>query len=162
MPGQLTFTRGPSLVRIQKILDLVAEQPRNVLALSLALPMSKRWVIEYLKHLHSEEKIHVLRWDKEVQEREKRHAIEVWAFGPGQDAPRPPADTKQARSVRAWERIKADEDRHDLIKAKRRVRRRIKARRPDIAASWITAVVSNEGVATMGDVAANETFVRAA
>ena len=137
MAGKLTFTKPASLLRIQRILAMLERQPMNVLAIAAALPISKRWAHEYIKHMHATGQIHILRWDKEVAERKKRHAIEVWTFGPGKDAPRPAADGHGMRSKRAWQSLKADEDRHELWNAKRRVRRRIKAKRPDAAAAWI-------------------------
>lgn len=143
MSSKLTFTKPASARRIDKILAMLQQQPMNVWAIAAALPISKRWAHEYLKHLHTERRIHVLRWDKEVAERAKRHAIEVWTFGPGEDAPRPEADGRKLRAKRAWQRVKADEDRHELVNAKRRVRRRIKAKRPDAAAAWITPAANN-------------------
>ena len=141
--ARMTFTKTASKLRLQRILDMLQVQPTNVLGVAAALPMSKRWVYEYLKHLHANKQIHILRWDKDIEERAKRHAIEVWAFGSGKDAVRPPPDGKAVRSKRAWKSLKADEDRHELANAKRRVRRRIKAKKPDIAASWITPAANS-------------------
>ncbi len=121
---------------------MLEAEPTNAHALARALPMSKRWAHEYLKHLHSLKQIHIARWDKEIGEREKRHAIEVWAAGAGEDAPRPPADGSNARYKRAWNAVKADEERHDRLKATRRVRRRIKSGKPEIASAWISNVFS--------------------
>ena len=135
--AKLTFTKQASQLRIARIEALLAQSPMNAHQLAQALPLSKRWVLEYLEHLRSQERVHVLRWDKDIEERAKRHAIEVWTLGPGADAPRPAADGLRVRRRRAWESLKADEDRHELVNAKRRVRRRIAKGRPDVAASWI-------------------------
>jgi len=138
--AKLTFTKAASQVRIARIEALLSQSPMNVHQLAQALPLSKRWVLEYLAHLHDLKRVHVLRWDKDIEERAKRHAIEVWAFGPGVDAPRPAADGLKVRRRRAWESLKADEDRHERVTAMRRVRRRIAKARPDIAAAWITPI----------------------
>lgn len=143
--ARMTFTKPASALRLQRILAMLERQPMNVLAIAAALPISKRWALEYIQHLHDSKQIHIARWDKDIEERAKRHAIEVWAFGPGKDAVRPPPDGKEVRSRRAWQSLKSDEDRHELVLAKRRVRRRIRAKRPDVAAAWITpAANSNE------------------
>ena len=134
----MSFTKPASQLRIQRILAMLERQPMNALAIAAALPMSKRWAVEYIKHLHANGQIHIGSWEKQVAERKKRHAIEMWTLGPGEDAPRPPPDGHHERSQRAWENLKADEDRHERWNAKRRVRRRIKAMRPDVAAAWIT------------------------
>lgn len=142
--AKLQFTRPAALARMQRIELLLSQQPMNAHQLAQALPLSKRWVLEYLQHLRGLQRVHITRWDKEIAERKKRHAIEVWTLGAGEDAPRPEADGLKVRRRRAWEAVKADEDRHELINAKRRVRRRIKAKRPDVAAAWITPAANSE------------------
>jgi hypothetical protein len=143
MGGKLTFTQTPARLRIERIKAMLEREPMNVLAIAAALPISKRWALEYIKHMHATKQIHILRWDKEVEERAKRHAIEIWTLGPGEDAPRPEPDGRAVRSKRAWESLKADEDRHELWNAKRRVRRRIKSKRLEPAAAWITSAANN-------------------
>lgn len=144
MGCKMTFSTTLSLMRIKRILDMLSAKPTNVLAIAAALPISKRWAHKYLKHMHANGQIHITRWDKEVAERAKRHAIEIWAAGPGEDAPRPEPDGHLDRSRRAWKRLRADQDRLERVNARRRVKRRIKAKRPDIAAAWITPAANSE------------------
>jgi hypothetical protein len=135
--ARLTFTKPASLAKLQRIRDMLAARPMNVHEIADALPISKRWAIDYVLHLHDCQEIHVLRWDKEIEARAKRHAVEVWTLGPGVDAPRPEPDGHRTRAKRAWESLKADPERHMVTLAKRRARRRLKNLRPDPAAAWL-------------------------
>ncbi len=135
--ARLTFTMPASLAKLQRIRDMLAVRPMNVHEIAQALPISKRWAIVYVAHLHDADEIHVLRWDKHIEAREKRHATEVWTLGPGEDAPRPAADGHEVRARRAWKSLKEDPERHMVTLAKRRTRRRLKNLRPDPAAAWL-------------------------
>ena len=135
--ARLTFTKPAALTKLQRIRDMLATRPMNVHEIAQALPISKRWALAYVAHLHENQQIHVLRWDKEIEARAKRHATEVWMLGPGIDAPRPAPDGHTTRAKRAWESLKADPERHMVTLAKRRVRRRLRKLRPDPAAAWL-------------------------
>lgn len=138
MSNRMTFTKPAALAKIERILTLL-EQPMTAHALSLAVPISKRWAHEYLRHLHAEGRIYIKAWARDIAERERMYPREVWVAGAGVDAPRPPALTLMERKKRAWDRIKADEDRHERILARRRVMKVLKRPRPDPAAAWIGA-----------------------
>lgn len=140
--ARLTFTKPAALAKLQRIRDMLAKQPMNVHEIAQALPISKRWALEYVAHLHDAKQVHVLRWDKHIEARAKRHATEVWTFGPGEDAPKPKADDRKVRHRRAWNALKTDPERHMVNLAKRRVRRRLKNLRPDQAAAWLYGVAA--------------------
>lgn len=147
--AKLTFTKPAALAKLQRIRDMLAERPMNVHEIAQALPISKRWALEYVAHLHDAQQIHVLRWDKHIEARAKRHATEVWTFGPGVDAPKPPADDRKVRMRRAWDSLKSDPERHMVTLAKRRTRRRMRHLRPDPAAAWMFAPKNQEQRVTL-------------
>lgn len=124
--NKMNFTKPAALTKITKIRHLLSLRAMNAHELAEALPLSKRWVIEYMKHLHSTEQAHILRWDKHISARKKRHAIDVWALGPGVDAPRPRPDTPTERRKREWKRIKDDVERHISINQRRATLRHLK------------------------------------
>lgn len=136
MSPQMTFTKPAALAKIDRILKLLAK-PMTAHALAQALPLSKRWVNEYLKHLHANGRVHISDWVREIKERERMYPREIWLAGKGVDAPRPPALNLDERKKRAWQRVKANEDKHDRLLARRRVMNRIKKRRVEPAAAWI-------------------------
>ena len=135
--AKLTFTKPAALAKLQRMREMLAQRPMNVHQIAQSLPISKRWALEYLMHLQNCEEIHVLRWHKHVENREKRHAIEVWTLGPGKDAPKPAPDGKNVRYQRAWDSLKSDPERHMVTLAKRRTRRRLRNLSPDPAAAWM-------------------------
>ena len=139
MNAQMTFTKPAALAKIDRILKLLAK-PMTAHALAQALPLSKRWVGEYLKHLHANGRVHIIDWVREIKECERMYPREIWLAGEGVDAPRPPALNLDERKKRAWARLKQDDDRIDRHRARRRVLTRLKQRRPDMAASWIVGV----------------------
>lgn len=136
MNHKMTFTKPSALAKVARILELL-KQPMTAHALAKALPLSKRWVHAYLWHLHAEQRVHVTAWVREIDERERMYPREVWLVGEGVDAPRPPALNPDERKKRAWARLKADEEKHARLVAKRRVMNRIKKRRPEPAVAWI-------------------------
>lgn len=136
MNNKMTFTKHSALAKIDRILELL-KQPMSAHALAKALPLSKRWVHAYLKHLHANGRIHITTWVRDIAERKGMYPRELWLAGEGVDAPRPPALNLEERKKRAWARLKADEEKHARLVARRRVMDRIKKRRPEPAVAWI-------------------------
>lgn len=138
MTNLMTFTKPAALGKINRILKLI-ESPMTAHALALAVPISKRWANEYLRHLHAEGRAHITTWVRDIEECERMYPRPVWLVGAGIDAPRLPALTLEERKKRAWQRIKENEDKHDRLKARRRLIKVLKRPRPDPAAAWIGA-----------------------
>lgn len=139
MTHKMAFNKPASLAKINRIL-LLLQQPMTAHALALAVPMSKRWVHEYLRHLHDCKRIHIKDWARDIAERKGMYPRELWLAGEGVDAPRPPALTLEERTKRAWKRLKDDEEKHATVLAKRRVMRRIARLKPDPASAWIRPI----------------------
>lgn len=134
----MTFKSPESKAKIDTILALLRVVPLHSHDLAELIPMSRRWTLEYLKYLHTRRRIYIMRWDKEIVQREKRHAVPVYAPGRKPDAEKPEADDKLVRYSRAWDRLKNDPERHMVTLAKRRTRRRLKNLRADPAAAWMS------------------------
>ena len=135
--ADMTFKSHEAKAKIDTILALLRAVPLNSHDLAELIPMSRRWTLAYIKHLHTRRRIYVLRWDKEIAQREKRHAVPVYAPGRKPDAPKPEPDGKHVRYQRAWHSLKSDPERHMVTLAKRRTRRRLRNLRPDPAAAWM-------------------------
>lgn len=134
--ADMTFKSPEAKAKIDTILGLLRAVPLNSHDLAELIPMSRRWTLAYLNHLHTRRRIYIVRWDKEIAQREKRHAVPVYAPGRKPDAVKPEPDGKTMRYERAWSAIKNDPERHMVTLAKRRTRRRLKSLRPDPAAAW--------------------------
>jgi len=135
--AEMKFTKTEAKRKIDLILSLLRVVPMHTHDLAELIPMSRRWTLTYVKHLHQNRRIYILRWEKHIAQRAKRHAVPVYAPGRRPDAPKPEADTDEVVYQRAWNRLKSDPDRHGDLLAKRRVRRRLRNLRPDPAAAWI-------------------------
>ena len=142
--ADMTFKSPESKAKIDTILALLRAVPLNSHDLAELIPMSRRWTLAYLNHLHTRRRIYIVRWEKEIAQRAKRHAVPVYAPGRKPDAPKPEADSKTARYKRAWDRLKTDPERHMVTLAKRRTRRRLKNLRPDPAAAWMFSPKNQE------------------
>lgn len=147
--ADMTFKSPEAKAKIATILALLRTVPLNSHDLAEMIPMSRRWTLAYLKHLHTRRRVYILRWDKEIEQREKRHAVPVYAPGRKPDAERPAPDGKTVRYQRAWDRLKNDPDRHGDLLAKRRVRRRLRNPTPDPAAAWMFAPKNQEQRVTL-------------
>lgn len=134
--ADMTFKSPEAKAKIDTIFALLRAVPLIAHDLAELIPMSKRWTQAYLNHLHTRRRIYIVRWDKEIAQREKRHAVPVYAPGRKPDAPKPEADGKTMRYQRAWDSLKNDPERHMVTLAKRRTRRRLQNLRPDPAAAW--------------------------
>ena len=136
--ADMTFKSPTAKAKIVEIMAILHAVPLIAHDLAELIPMSKRWTQEYLNHLHARRRIYILRWDKEIAQREKRHAVPVYAPGRKPDAPKPEADAREVLYRRAWDALKSDPERHMVTLAKRRTRRRLRNLRPDPAAAWMS------------------------
>lgn len=139
----MTFRNRTSAARIERIVELLAERPRHTHELAVALPLSKRNVTVYLNHLHGQGRVHITRWVRDIDERDRMYPRPVYALGAGNDAPKPKPLNAHQRNARAWKRIKVDPERYvDHLLSKRKYRADQRGPRCDIAASWITGVTA--------------------
>lgn len=146
--GTLNFSKKSSNLKLNRIQAILSIRPMNIHEISRALPLSKRWSLEYIRHLHNTKQIHILRWDKHIEDRTKRHAIEVWTIGDGEDAIRPKADGQKARSKRAWDLRKVDPEKYINDLNKRRLRQMLAKPKPDKAAAWVFAPTTKQASAS--------------
>ena len=136
--NKMAFVRPAALRKIERILDLL-RKPMTVHDLAEAIPLSKRNTLEYLNHLKAGGQIHVAKWVRDIQQSGRMYPRPAYLVGDKPDAERPGPLTEAQRKVRAWERIKADPERHyEHSLRKRRYRADRRGPRRDIAANWIT------------------------
>lgn len=134
----MTYTRPAAIAKIDRIMAMLKQRPRTVFDVAEALPMSKRHAQSYLNHLMAERRIHIKRWVRHIDQRDRMYPRPVYAAGEGVDAEPPAPLTPRERRARAWAVIKADPERHlDYLQRKRVARTDAKGPRADRAAAWM-------------------------
>jgi hypothetical protein len=134
--ARLTFETTPSLRKIERILDLLKFRDYSVLELAPLIPITDRWLVDYLNHIKSNNQIHICGYMPEV-EGIRRYPRPVYRLGPGVDAPRPAPLTDKQRKLRRKRRMKRDDDYFFIERSKTRLRKFIP--KPDKAAAWLFA-----------------------
>jgi len=126
---QNTFTRTPSIKRIERIRQALKLREMTTEEIADAVFINREYARQYVKHLHQTFQIHICGY-REVTRTHTWH-LKVYAWGAGADAPPPkkPTDAERSRERRKDEEFKVREA------AKARAKR-IMPRR-DWSASWI-------------------------
>jgi len=121
--------------RIRLIMSALAACPlcAHDLAPKVFLCYAQAW--RYLKELHDLGQVHIAKWALRRTESRVYH-VACYAAGPGRDAKQPPRLTSAQRQARSRAKIRADDDRYDLFKAKNRASKRKPARDPLVAAMF--------------------------
>ena len=86
----------------------------------------------YLVRMHIDGAVRIARWTVQATGRETR--LPAYRAGAGRDAPRPAVLTSTQRQIKHMARVRRDEDRYELHKARNRARKLKKVRDPLVAA----------------------------
>lgn len=132
----LSFNTAPTLRKIERILDLLKYRDYSVLELAPLIPITDRWLVDYLNHLKTNNQIHICGYMPEV-EGIRRYPRPVYRLGPGVDAPRPAPLTDKQRKLRRKQKMKRDIEYFFIERGKNRLRK-FKPK-PDKAAAWLFA-----------------------
>lgn len=132
----LSFNTAPTLRKIERILDLLKYRDYSVLELAPLVPITDRWLVDYLNHLKTNNQIHICGYMPEV-EGIRRYPRPVYRLGPGVDAPRPVPLTEKQRKLRRKQKMKRDIEYFFIERGKNRLRK-FKPK-PDKAAAWLFA-----------------------
>jgi hypothetical protein len=123
MVGIHTFSTPKAKAKIDRIVTELEKMPMTRDELQCLLAVAKPTMRRYLTHLRDEPKrIYVKRWRSSGSGR----FSPIYAAGNLPDAPEPIGMSRRERNVLQWQRIKADRDRHDRMKAAARVNGAIK------------------------------------
>lgn len=134
----MKFTRRATLARIERIQQLLRQQPSTIQEIADAVHISKRYATEYVSYLREQGKLHICDY-----RREPRDCYQVYkpllAWGPGADAPHPDRSSR-VRQAEHRAKIADDPVRKEIELAKRRA----KAIKPhmDWTSAWIPRAAS--------------------
>lgn len=136
--NNMAFVRPAAQRKIERLMALLAK-PMTIHEIAEALPLSKRNAQEYVNHLIERRQVRIARWTRDIEQSGRMYPRPMYQLGDKPGAPKPEPLTEAQRKVRAWERVKADPERHyQHTLRKRRERADRLGPRRDIAANWIT------------------------
>lgn len=140
----MTFTRKPALDRLDRIVALLRERPMHKHDLADAIGTSTDTVMKYVRHLHSQRRVYVIRWVRRAKQRDMnyRRLIRVWAAGDKDDQPMPPPIPRTVHYKRNWEMIKANPEVYQRRLDNRRRRDALKKRKPQTPMEWLQSSLS--------------------
>ena len=110
----MTFKNKAALIKMEKIRALLQGAPMTLPALSLAVHCHQRSIYRYLEALDDE--IHIADWSRIGN----NYPVPVFAYGPGEDAPRPQPKKKLSNKAKrkAIARQATDQERDMIAEAK--------------------------------------------
>jgi len=135
----ITLERSPSEAKIAKLLAALAGKPQTKPEIAQLLHVSVATAERYINVLHERGDIHIARWTREPVAGMTGRPRQVYAAGPGNDAKRLPALTKQQINGRHYRNMKQEPARYVayLAQAKHRSANKRFKPHPDVAAAWV-------------------------
>lgn len=134
--SSLKFSTKSTTRKINRIFEILNTGDYTAQEMAPLVPISKRWCVDYLKHLAECGNVHISGWRMEV-EGIKRYPRAIYRLGPGQPAQKPTPLTSKQKSIRRRAKKKHDDEFFFSERSKNRLRK-FKPK-PDIAASWLYA-----------------------
>lgn len=118
--------------RVAAITAVLASQALTARDLAPLVFLSIEQTRRYLVQMRLDGAVRVARWAVQATGRETR--LPAYRAGAGRDAPQPAVLTPAQRQVKHIARVRRDEDRYELYKARNRARKLKKVRDPLVAA----------------------------
>jgi hypothetical protein len=125
--------------RIAAITAALASQALTARDLAPLVYLSIEQTRRYLAWMHLDGSVRIARWAVQPTGRETR--LPAYRAGAGRDASRPAILTAAQRQIKHMARVRRDEDRYELHKARNRARKLKKVRDPLVAALFGAARV---------------------
>lgn len=140
------FIFASARIKIDRILELIAETPLTRLEIMTKLYISQRHAMTLLSYLHDEKKIHIAKWSHEGINGKKAHLRPMYKAGSKKDVPKPAALTINQINKRSYARLKQDPEKYAIYLRDQNQRQKDKnfVPRMDIAASWIGRAHAND------------------
>lgn len=131
--AEMKFTRAAALARLDRIQELLRQQPATVHEIADAVFISRRYAEAYVQHLRDRGLVHIREYRRQVRETYQTFRA-IYAWGPGKDAAVPdrsPAVRQQERRAKIAKDVEA--------KARELAQRRAKSIKPhtDWTSAWI-------------------------
>ncbi|WP_300752193.1 hypothetical protein [Janthinobacterium sp.] len=118
--------------RVAAISAVLASQTLTAHDLASLVFLSIEQTRRYLVRMHIDRTVRIARWAVQASGRETR--LPAYRLGAGRDAPRPAILTPAQRQIKHIARVRRDEDRYELHKARNRARKLKRVRDPLVAA----------------------------
>ena len=118
--------------RVAAITAVLASQALTARELAPRVFLSAEQTRRYLVQMHHDGAVRIARWAVQATGRETR--LPAYRAGDGRDAPRPAVLTSAQRQIKHMARVRRDEDRYELHKARNRARKLKSVRDPLVAA----------------------------
>ncbi|MDZ5633961.1 hypothetical protein [Janthinobacterium sp. GMG1] len=128
--------------RVAAITAALASQALSARDLAPLVFLSVEQTRRYLVQMHLDGAVRIARWAVQATGRETR--LPAYRAGAGRDAPRPAVLTSAQRQIKHVARVRRDEDRYELHKARNRARK-LKTVRDPLVAALFGAARAQEG-----------------
>ena len=128
----MTPTHPMTMRRTAAITAALRDQALTIRDLAPLVFLSVEQTRRYLVQMHLDGTVRIARWAVQATGRETR--LPAYRAGAGRDAPRPAVLTSAQRQVKHMARVRRDEDRYEMHKARNRARKLKTSRDPLVAA----------------------------
>lgn len=135
----MTPTHPMTMRRTAAITAALRDQALTIRDLAPLVFLSVEQTRRYLVQMHLDGTVRIARWAVQATGRETR--LPAYRAGAGRDAPRPAVLTSTQRQIKHMARVRRDEDRYELHKARNRARKLKTSRDPLVAALFGAARV---------------------
>lgn len=135
----MTPTHPMTMRRTAAIAAALRDQVLTTRDLAPLVFLSVEQTRRYLVQMHIDGAVRIARWTVQATGRETR--LPAYRAGSGRDAPRPAALTSTQRQIKHMARVRRDEDRYELHKARNRARKLKIVRDPLVTALFGAARV---------------------
>ncbi len=133
--SKYSFNFAASQAKIKKILSILSEKEMASPEIIELIHLNKSHLHNYIKYLTITKQIYISSW-KMTKFGQRTMSWPFYRAGSKKSKPKPPPLTKSEKCKRYRQNIKKDEEKLDVINAKRRAKR-IKIK-PDWMTQWIT------------------------
>ena len=135
--GNMRFTTPAAKDKIAQIKLILSVCPMHKHDIAELIPADIRTTRIYLNYLHRAKRIHIARWERDIEGRERTYPTPVFAWGKGEDAEKPARFTVKEIKQRVWQKIKNDPDAHEALRKKRVINTMLANPKRVMATAWI-------------------------
>lgn len=119
----MNFTRSTSKRKLEAIKQVLIKKPMTIRNVAAAIFASEIGLYQYFVMLHSTKQVHICGYEFAVKKK-KNGKSPVYAWGEGEDVPKPPPKTPLQCFREKMARINQDQEAKDRYLAKRRATRK--------------------------------------
>lgn len=135
--NNMRFTTAVAKQRIAQIKRVLGVCPMHLLDVAELTYIDIRTARVYMNYLLAKERVHVAHWERNDDGRKRSYPTAYYAWGRGENAPKPPPLTAREVKQGVWARMKQDEDAHEAHKRKRQIKTLLANPRRVARTAWI-------------------------